>query len=140
MQDSDDTIELQAGAPSAATVAATPLVLLQDIEPAMADLIEDWLTQDGHRVQRHAAREQAVGLILVDIPFPRLHGAAKMRELARAWPGVPALVLSSTFLPGVAARGEVARLLGAAAVLAAPVTRDALRQVVAPWLGRQREA
>jgi CheY-like chemotaxis protein len=140
VQDPDDTFELQGGAPSTAAAAAAPLVLLQDIEPAMADLIEDWLTQDGHRVQRHAARGQAVALILVDIPFPRLHGAAKMRHLARVWPGVPALVLSSTFLPGVAARGEVARQLCAAAVLAAPVTRDALRRVIAPWLGRQREA
>ena len=98
-----------------------PRVLLQDIEPAMADLIGAWLCLDGLHVQREARAGQTIALILIDLPFPRRDGAACLRLLAQQWPGVPVLVLSSTFFAGVATQGEVASQLGAAAVLAAPV-------------------
>ena len=114
--------------------ARTASVLVQDIEPTMADLYEAWLSLDGLRVQRHAVAGESIALILTDLPFPRQDGAARLRQLAQSWPGVPVLALSSTFLPGVAAQGEVARQLGAAAVLAAPVARDTLRHAVARLL------
>jgi CheY-like chemotaxis protein len=114
--------------------AARLAVLAQDIEPAMADLYEAWLSLDGLRVRRRAVAGEPIALILADLPFPRQDGAARLRQLAQAWPGVPVLALSSTFLPGVAAQGEVARQLGAAAVLAAPVARDTLRHAVAQLL------
>jgi CheY-like chemotaxis protein len=113
--------------------AAPPCVLLIDIEPATSALFEEWLRQDGLRV-RHDAHEcagQGVALILIELAFPRVDGARQLQLLGLAWPGVPVLVLSPTFLPGVAANGEVARQLGAAAVLAAPVSRDNLRSTVA---------
>jgi len=114
---------------------AAPLaVLLQDVEPTMADLYEAWLSLDGLRVRREAAAGEPIALILTDLPFPRQDGAARLRQLAHSWPGVPVLALSSTFLPGVAAQGEVARQLGAAAVLAAPVARETLRHAVAQLL------
>jgi DNA-binding response OmpR family regulator len=116
--------------------AAPAVVLLQGIEPAVADLYGAWLSLDGLRVQRSAAAGEAVALILVDIPFPRQDGAARLRRLGAAWPGVPLLVLSPTFLPGVVADGEVARQLGAAAALATPVACDTLRSTVARLLLR----
>jgi len=117
-----------------------PVVLLQGVEPAVADLYEAWLSQDGLRVRRDADADEDVALVLIDVPFPRQDGATRLRRLAQVWPGVPVLVLSSTFLPSVAAQGEVARQLGAAAALAAPVARDALRDAVARLLQGARPA
>jgi CheY-like chemotaxis protein len=118
--------------------SAAPAVLLLGIEPATAGLFDEWLTRDGLRVLQQArprtGTHERVALIVIDLAFPRRDGARQLHQLAQAWPGVPVLALSSTFLPGVAAQGEVARQLGAAAVLAAPVARDALRGAVAQLL------
>jgi CheY-like chemotaxis protein len=117
-------------------VASAPAVLLRGIEPEMAALFDEWLTRDRLRVLRQADADERLSLILIDLPFPRQDGAPRLRQLAQAWPGVPVLVLSSTFLPGVAAQGDVAHQLGAAAVLASPVARDTLRAAVAKLLHR----
>jgi CheY-like chemotaxis protein len=107
-------------------------VLLCDIEPAMAALFAEWLGADGLQADADASRpEPPAALILIELPFPRQGGTLRLRELAGAWPGVPLIVLSPTLLPGVSPQGEVARALGAAAVLPAPVSRAALRAAVA---------
>jgi CheY-like chemotaxis protein len=118
------------------SLTPAPAVLLRGIEPAMATLFDEWLTRDGLRVLRHAAANERIGLILIDLPFPRQDGAQRLQQLAQAWPGVPVLALSSAFFAGVAAQGDVARQLGAAAVLAAPVARETLRAAVAKVLQR----
>jgi CheY-like chemotaxis protein len=115
---------------------ASPNVLLIDIEPAMAGLFESWLSGEGLRVLRHADAAERIALILIDLPFPRQDGVRRLQRLAQAWPGVPVLVLSSTFFAGVAAQGAVARQLGAAAVLAAPVERETLSRAVAQVLSK----
>ena len=115
---------------------AAPNVLLLDIEPPTAALFDEWLRREGVRTQREARDGESVALILLELAFPRRDGAQRLQRLAATWPGVPVLVLSPTFLPGVSAQGEVARQLGAAAVLAAPVARDTLRAAVAGLLGR----
>lgn len=130
----ESTLHDADGEPAGVAVSPSPGVLLLDLEPAMAGLVDEWLARDGWRVQQDAAHAAGVGLIVIDLPYPRQDGAARVRQLQRAWPGVPVLVLSSTFLPGVPAHGEVARQLGAAAVLASPVARDTLRAVVSKLL------
>ncbi len=123
-----------------ASELAPPCVLLIDIEPTTAALFDEWLRLDGLRVRldAHDCAGQGVALILIELSFPRLDGARQLQLLGLAWPGVPVVALSPTFLPGVSANGEVARQLGAAAVLAAPVSRDSLRRTVAQTLGMQR--
>jgi CheY-like chemotaxis protein len=107
-------------------------VLLCDVEPAMAALFNEWLGADGLCVDSDAARPQPpVALILIDLAYPRQGGRERLAQLQRDWPGVPVIVLSPTLLPGVAPQGEVARQLGAAAVLPAPVSAEALRAAVA---------
>ncbi|MES2959568.1 MAG: hypothetical protein V4792_15360 [Pseudomonadota bacterium] len=115
--------------------AAARCVLLLNIEPATATLFDEWLAHDGLRVQREACTGEALALILIELPFPRQDGAQQLQRLAAAWPGVPVVALSPTFLPGVSPHGEVARQLGAAAVLAAPVSRVTLCAAVASLLG-----
>lgn len=134
MQSSRDDAPAQSVSLAVDDGTAQPAVLLQEIEAPMADLYDAWLSAEGLRVQRHAVAGEPIALILTDVPFPRQDGAVRLRQLAQSWPGVPVLALSSTFLPGVAQRGDVARQLGAAAVLAAPVTRDTLRHAVAQLL------
>ena len=116
MQSSKDDSPAQNVSPAVNDGGARRAVLLQDIDPTMADLYEAWLSLDGLRAQRHAVAGEPIALILTDLPFPRQDGATRLRQLAQSWPDVPVLALSSTFLPGVAAQGEVARQLGAAAV------------------------
>ena len=82
-------------------------------------------------VIRAAPAGEPLALILIDLPFPRQDGTQRLQQPAQAWPGVPVIALSSTFLPHVAAQGEVARQLGAAAVLPAPVAQGTLRAAVA---------
>lgn len=110
-----------------------PTVLLVDIEPALAALLGEWLGEAGVaalalRDDELAAWPGRIDLIAVDLPFPRQRGAARVQQLVAARPGTPLLALSPTFFAGVASRGEVARQLGVAAVLATPVGR-------ADWLG-----
>jgi DNA-binding response OmpR family regulator len=116
----------------AAPVVAAPArgrALLVDVEPPLAALIAEWLAEI--RVEAcceamHAARDRAVDLVVVDLPYPRREGARRLRAIATALPDAPILALSPTFFAGVAASGSVARDLGAAAVLPAPVGRAAL--------------
>lgn len=111
-------------------------VLLCDLEPAMSTLLAEWLAADGLSADNDMALpEPPAALILIELPYPRQGGQQRLRELARAWPGVPLVVLSPTLLPGVTPQGDVARQLGAAAVLPAPVSRQALRAAVAQVLG-----
>jgi CheY-like chemotaxis protein len=116
--------------------AAAPGVLLIDIEPAMAALLDEWFARDGRRVlQGTTAAACEVGLIVTELAFPRQGGSQRLQQLHAAWPGVPVIVLSPTFHTGVAPQGEVARALGAAAVLPAPVSRETLRAAVARVFG-----
>jgi CheY-like chemotaxis protein len=122
----------------AASAAARPppRVLLVDLEPALAGLLAEWLHQAG--IEARAARGASADalpsraeLLVIDIPYPRQGPPPRLQALALAWPGTPILALSATFLAGVAARGEVARQLGVAAVLATPLSR-------ADWLAAVR--
>jgi CheY-like chemotaxis protein len=106
-------------------------VLLLDIEPAMAELFAEWLAADGLAADTDAALAVPPAvLILIDLPYPRQGGRERLAHLRATWPGVPIVVLSPTLLPGVSPQGEVARALGAAAVLSSPVSREALRGAV----------
>lgn len=120
-----------------------PTVLLVDIEPGLAALLGEWLGEAGIAVlalrdDELAAWPGRIDLIAVDLPFPRQRGAARVQQLVEARPGTPLLALSPTFFAGVAARGEVARQLGVAAVLATPVGRVDWLAAVGRLLGPRR--
>jgi CheY-like chemotaxis protein len=110
-------------------------VLLVGTEPAITTLLTEWLHGAGHEVQPAGAATPP-SVIVVDVPFPRRDGAARVQALQRAWPGTPILVVSATLLGNVAARGAVARELGVAAVLSAPLQRQAVLAALAGALPR----
>lgn len=121
-------------ADASAPCRASPLprhALLIDVEPATAELFAHWLAPDGWQMLSAATPADRVALIVIELAFPRQSDRQRLLDLAQAWPGVPVIVLSPTLLPGVSPQGEVARQLGAAAVLSAPVSADALRAAVA---------
>lgn len=127
--------------PEPAGTAAAPRVLLVDLEPSMAALIAEWLAADGLAADADASRpEPPAAVILIDVAFPRQGGRERLAALRRAWPGVPVLVLSPTLLPGVSPQGEVARALGAAAVLPSPVSRESLRAALFDLVQRRHRA
>jgi DNA-binding response OmpR family regulator len=130
----DDLFPLPAGGAPADTAAAARAVLLLELDPPMAALIAEWLQREGLRVLQGAAavrQRGEVGLIVLELAFPRQGGGERLQRLREAWPGVPVIVLSPTLLPGVQPQGEAARRLGAAALLPAPASRSALLAAVA---------
>lgn len=121
-----------------------PRVLLVGLEPALAELLAEWLRQAGidagvARGEGAGAQPGRVELLVTDIAFPRQGPTPRLQALAQGWPGTPILALSPTLFAGRAGGGEVARRLGVAAVLATPVARDdwlAAVQQLLPAAGR----
>lgn len=98
----------------------------------MASLLAEWLATIGMSADTDAERtEPPAALILIDLPFPRQGGRERLTRLSDTWSGVPVVALSSTLLPHVPPRGEVANALGAAAVLPSPLSRDLLCDTIA---------
>jgi len=113
-----------------------PRALLVDVEPATAALIELWLADAGLALDLAAG--PGVAVVLVATATPRQFDRRGVQALAALPPGVPIILLSPTFFSGVPARGEVARELGVAAVLATPLAREHFTSTVRDVLARPR--
>lgn len=96
-------------------------VLIQGADAALHGLLEEWLSALGCRVV-----EERPDLILVDLPRSRQAAADILQRLRSAHAGVPLMALSSNLFARVETNGAVARELAVDAVLAKPLTREAL--------------
>ena len=108
-------------------------ILVADADCALFGLLEEWLAASGCRLAgacQPGIEHDGYDLIVVDIPFPRQGGRDVVKALAREHPGTPIVALSSSFLPGIEASGNVARELGVAMALPKPVEREALMAAV----------
>lgn len=63
---------------------------------------------------------------IVDVPQPRSGGTQALRLIADRHPGTPILAVSSAFFPGIEHCTAAPRMLGVDAVLAKPMSREAL--------------
>jgi CheY-like chemotaxis protein len=69
-------------------MANSTRVLLVDADPALAELLEEWLAEHGCRVV-----EDRPDLVLVDLPFPRERGLARLKQLGDAYPDTPVVAM-----------------------------------------------
>jgi CheY-like chemotaxis protein len=106
-------------------------ILVVDADPALYDLLGEWLAEQGCRMV-----QENPDLVLVDVHLPRQGGADVVKRLRALHPGRPLVALSSNFFSRVPANGAVARGLGADAVLPKPLAREALVEALRRLLPR----
>ena len=115
-----------------------PSILVVDDEPLTATAIADLLEAEGYRTV-HAPHgdaalqliaETPVDLVLLDVFMPQKEGLETIRELRARYPDLPVIVMSggprATTVGSAGTYLSIGRLLGAAATLAKPITRDVL--------------
>jgi CheY-like chemotaxis protein len=68
--------------------ASMTRVLLVDADPALAELLEEWLGAEGC-----AAVEERPDLVLVDLPFPRERRLEVLKRLGDAHPDAPVIAM-----------------------------------------------
>jgi CheY-like chemotaxis protein len=116
-----------------------PKILVVDADAATQGLIQEWLTEHGCDVvagtSATRAPEAPFDLALVDVPFPKNDGCARIHDVSEAHPDTPIVAMSPTFFSSVECQGHVARALNVAGVLPKPVRRDALIAAVDRLLG-----
>jgi CheY-like chemotaxis protein len=117
--------------------ADPPRIRILDADPTTFDLLLEWLAEDGLQVVREGSPASDCELVLVDIAFPREQGTEVLNRIGHEYPGTPILALSPGFFSSVACSGECAARLGASAVLAKPVLRDALIDAVHKLIERE---
>lgn len=114
-------------------------ILVADADCALYGLLEEWLAGTRYELAGACAPDEPAhdgfDLIVVDVPFPR-EDIDVLKLLRHEHPGTPIIALSSNFFPGVETSGAVARGLGVAAVLAKPLTREALLAVARRVIGQ----
>ena len=100
----------------------------------MRALLNEWLSEAGHRVVALAPREIRPGnvadLVIVSIYMPKNAGAQLVAKIRAAHPGAPLIALSGHFRSGLSAAGATARALGVQQVIAKPLSRAALLESV----------
>lgn len=69
-------------------MANSTKVLLVDADPALSELLEEWLADHGCRVV-----EDGPDLVLVDLPVPRERGLARLRQVGHAHPNTPVVAM-----------------------------------------------
>ena len=121
-----------------------PRILIVDDEPAVADLIESVLREEGYTVAvardgaqgLMLARDWAPDLILMDVMLPAVDGGTAIRILKAepATSAIPIVAMSA----GRTIRAHTGQLDGADGALAKPFDVDALLAQVAFHLSRRR--
>lgn len=80
-----------------------PTVLIADDEPAIVDLLSDFLEDQGFIVERaldgasalRRIREAPPDLVIADVMMPQLDGYGLIRELENESDGVPVILMSA---------------------------------------------
>jgi len=101
-------------------------ILVVDADRACVALVEQWLTDAGFEVVCDADAGAPLDSVVVDVPQPRSASTQAVRSVAERHPGTPILAVSTAFFPGIEHCTAALRILGVDAVLAKPMSREAL--------------
>jgi DNA-binding NtrC family response regulator len=102
-------------------------------------LIKEWLGDAGYRVRIGNRCDLGVDgpceLVILSIYMPKQGGVDYVRSIQEAHPGTPLLAISGQFRPGLSAAGSTAHRLGVRQVIAKPLMRKDLLDVVRGIIG-----
>lgn len=113
-------------------------IVIIEGDDLMCSLIKEWLAAAGYSVREAASAGAAANhgdLVIVDLSMPRRAGAATVRKVHQANPGVPVIAISAQFHPSLERSQDAARCLGARRLIAKPFTRDDLLTAVQAVIG-----
>ena len=124
------------GLPSAVAPARKLRVLVVDDEPMLRDLVEAWLTEDGHVVATAANGMEALtrlkvdsfDIVITDKAMPKMNGEQLACAIHATAPELP-VILMSGFGDLMKASGELPQQI--TAILSKPITLESLRAVLA---------
>jgi DNA-binding response OmpR family regulator len=109
-------------------------IAVYEEDDLMRALLTEWLREAGYRVQEvesHSVAPPAeVDLVIASLYNPKHNGAKVVQEVQAVHPGTPLIALSGQFRGGLSTAGLTAQTLGAAQIIAKPLTRDALLSAV----------
>ncbi len=131
--------------PAQSPTPARPRIVVADDEPGLRNLLVTTLSSAGYEPLQAANGLEAVrlcesgrvDLLLTDLVMPDQEGLETIRRMRLERPAIPIVAMSGAFEGGFL---EVARAMGAAAVIQKPFTPDQLVKVVARVLGEQDKA
>ena len=102
-------------------------------------LVKEWLGDAGYRVRIGNRCDPGVDgpcdLVILSIYMPKQGGVDYVRGIQEAHPGTPLLATSGQFRPGLAASGSTAHHLKVQQVIAKPLMRKELLDVVRGIIG-----
>jgi DNA-binding NtrC family response regulator len=104
-------------------------IVVFEEDPLMRALLQEWLCSAGYHVPDARPDKQIPGradLVIASISSPKHAGACLLQEIQASYPGTPLIALSGQFRGGLSNAGTTARSLGAAQIIAKPLTRDTL--------------
>jgi DNA-binding response OmpR family regulator len=114
-------------------------IAIYEEDDLMRALLEEWLSDAGYRVQggaRPTVQTQGkVDLVIISIYMPKHEGAQLVHEIRAAHPGTPLIALSGQFGCGLPSAEATAQTLGVGQVIAKPLTRGALLELIHAMIG-----
>ena len=111
-------------------------VVVLDEDGAMKTLICEWLEAAGYRLGPLPSRDGAdVGLVVLDLPSLRLHGAERVQEVRAEYPDAAVIGMSAQLGRSLLGTSPLAATLGVTRLLAKPLGRDELLAAAADAIG-----
>lgn len=122
-------------------------ILVIEDDQVLRELLADWLLAAGFRVATAADGAAGIAqalalrpaLVVTDIRMPGANGGTVIRQIARAYPGMPIIAVSAHFRSDQGLAPDDAMALGAARTLAKPFSRKdmvaAVVELAGPPLG-----
>ncbi len=114
-------------------------IVIYEDDHQTRNLIKEWLADAGYLVRIGNRCDPGVDgtcdLVIVSLYMPKQGGVDYVRGIQSAHPGTPLLATSGQFRPGLAAAGFTAHHLHVHQVIAKPLMRKELLDVVRAIIG-----